>query len=97
MAADRQCLWRNASALLGSVVSYLEHDLSVIAEIRDELGHSPRPLAFENSLVADRCATLRVFPEDRKSVSPRMRYAAVAGRVVARLLRMKVPTPPSRI
>jgi hypothetical protein len=47
----------------------LEHDLSVITEIRNDFAHAPRPMAFEVQSIADQCATLRVLP-DMKNISP---------------------------
>jgi hypothetical protein len=74
----------------GLIDDGLEHDLSVITEIRNDFAHTPRPMAFEDQSIADQCARLRVLP-DMKNVSPRMRYAMVVGQLLARLLRIIGP------
>jgi hypothetical protein len=74
----------------GLIDDGLEHDLSVITEIRNDFAHAPRPMAFEEQSIADQCATLRVLP-DMKNVSPRMRYATVVGQLLARLLKIIGP------
>ena len=74
----------------GLIDDGLEHDLSVITEIRNDFAHTPRPMAFEHQSIADQCATLRVLP-DMKNVSPRMRYATVVGQLLARLLKIIGP------
>ena len=74
----------------GLIDDDLEHDLSVITEIRNDFAHTPCPIAFEDKLIADQCATLRILP-GMKNVSPRMRYATVAGQLLARLLKIIGP------
>ena len=74
----------------GLIDEHLEHDLSVITEIRTDLAHSSNPVAFEDKLIADRCATLRLFSE-MKNVSPRLRYATVVGQLLTRLLKIIGP------
>jgi DNA-binding MltR family transcriptional regulator len=81
---------------IGLIGMRLHHDLHLIRKIRNDFGHVPDPICFNDTRIASRCKEF--YCDKEESGSPRLRFIAAATRALAIIQgRTKNAKPPDAV